>query len=627
MRSLHRKHRRGQILERDQYLRETTDLWFALEQGAIITQADTEGTITYVNDAFCQISGYTREEVLGQNHRIMKSGLHPLAFFEDLWKTITAGQVWKGEVCNKAKDGHPYWVHMTIVPFLDPAGLPHHYLAVRFDITDRKKAESDVLRTLQEREELLEAVSVGRLVPFRGDTKRGTLVLGEAARDVFGVDPGAFLNPGDLEILLDSEGRGRFANALAMVAPGSPAIFQSRLKQPGASALWTRWTIQQDGTGLRGVIQDVTEQQELEARLRQAQKLESLGTLVSGIAHDFNNLLTAVLGSMEVLSLDPTLSEEHQRRVSLALRAAERGRQLVSRLSAFSRKSSHDWSLSDLNHIVHEVATMAGHAIPDEIQLVVDLKEDLPLTYLDPGQLHQALLNLVLNARDALGIKGRIFLRTGRERLEDPSRLAERRPGEYLFAEVADDGPGIPQEIRARIFEPFFTTKPTGKGTGLGLSVVHGVVQRHLGILELDTEPGRGACFRVLLPFMPTEAPLQEAADPQGPLPLGLAMTDGQEQDELVALLHTLGRKVRILNAMGAKSDFEGIGALFLDSELAPSILRELLAPEGPASGLPWVALGEDPTRGIATAMDLRPIAVLPQRPSLKQLLRVVALL
>ena len=613
--------------EREQHLSEARDFLYALEQGAMITITDAEGDITYCNEAFAQASGYSLEELLGQNHRLLKSGHHPTEFFSDLWDTIKAGQVWKGEVCNRAKDGHLYWVQMSIVPFLGPFGVPHHFMAVRFDISDRKRAEAELLRTLRELEGLLEAVSVGRLVPFRSDADQGTLILGEAALAVLGVDPTKFQKPGDLDVLLDLEGRTRLKNALALVAPGSPATFQARMEGPEGATLWARWTILQEGGELRGVIQDVTEQQELEARLRQAQKLDSLGTLASGIAHDFNNLLATILGTTEILGEDPDLTQAQRRRVQLAHRAADRGRQLVSKLSTFGRKSAQDWALSDLNHVVHEVATMAGHALPNSIHLLTDLREDLPLTYLDPGQLHQALLNLILNARDALGLEGRITVRTGRGRVVFPERLGNRPGGDFIFIEVADDGPGMSAEVRSRIFEPFFTTKVTGKGTGLGLAVVHGVVQRHHGILELDTEPGRGACFRIFLPFLPTVALMDEDTPPAAPRPLGVLMPEGPDREELIELVHRLGREVRPLDPLRSLEHIHELGSVFIHADLAPSILREYQPLHGSESALSWVALGEDPTRGILSASDLRPVAVLPLRPSLRQMLRVIAIL
>jgi PAS domain S-box-containing protein len=324
------------------------------------------------------------------------------------------------------------------------------------------------------------------------------------------------------------------------------------------------------------ILRDITAQVEAEralaeseSRMRQSQKLEAIGQLAGGIAHDFNNLLTAINGYSE-LSL-AMLEAEHPLRENLVeiRKAGERAANLTRQLLAYSRKQMVIPRVLNLNQVVGNIGRMLRRLIGERYALVTGLEPDLELVRVDAGQVEQVLVNLVLNARDAMPDGGRIEIRTRNDFL-DPGRenmMLEAEPGQYAVLEVADEGVGMSPEIRERIFEPFFTTKSVGKGTGLGLPSVYGIVRQAGGALQVETAPGRGALFRIFLPAVTSgERSLEEA---QGPPQVGvrgsgetilLAEDEAAVRHFTSAVLEAAGyRVVQAADSHEALSRFPGI--------------------------------------------------------------------
>jgi PAS domain S-box-containing protein len=249
-----------------------------------------------------------------------------------------------------------------------------------------------------------------------------------------------------------------------------------------------------------GTVEDITHQRALEERMRHVEKMTAIGTLASGIAHDFNNLLTAIIGfgSVVLAHLDP--DDPNYARVEHIEQAGRRGADLTRRLLAFSRQAPAARLPADLNAVVAEAVPLLRQTIAPNVEIVVHSAAKLPLVEMDPGQLHQVVINLAVNGRDAMPDGGTLTLGTGKVAFdgENCSR-AGVEPGLYVLLSVADTGMGIPEAFKGRIFDPFFTTKPTGSGTGLGLSIVYGIVKNHGGFVSLDTGPS-GTRFDVYLP-------------------------------------------------------------------------------------------------------------------------------
>jgi signal transduction histidine kinase len=262
------------------------------------------------------------------------------------------------------------------------------------------------------------------------------------------------------------------------------------------------------------VVTDVTERTRLEEQLRQAQKLEAVGRLAGGVAHEFNNLLTVITGYCQLIldRLDP--ADPQRGNAEEIKQAADRAAALTAQLLAFGRKALSAPSVLDLNALVRDSERALRSLLGQAVELVLDLGPGLGAVRLDPGQFHQVLLNLALNAREAMPQGGRLTVRTAAVTLDeaDARQHPEGRPGPYVLLAVTDTGRGIGADIRPHLFEPFFTTKGAGGGSGLGLATVYGIVRQSGGHIEVDSEPGRGTTFRIYLPGVEATPPETAAA-------------------------------------------------------------------------------------------------------------------
>jgi len=268
-----------------------------------------------------------------------------------------------------------------------------------------------------------------------------------------------------------------------------------------------------------GVSTDVTERKLLEAQLRQAQKMEAIGQLAGGVAHDFNNLLTAILGYAKFAADSLPATDQCRRDVEEVIKAGRRAAALTNQLLAFSRTQVLRSTLLDLNVLVTSVSEMFRRLIGEHITLDLLLAPDLAPVQADAGQLEQVVMNLVVNARDAMEAGGHLTLQTANVELHASSGLPQQSvlSGWYVMLSVADDGIGMDEKTKRHLFEPFFTTKERGKGTGLGLATVYGIVKQSDGYIWVDSEPGRGSTFRVYLPR--TERVAETAAPVAAPRP------------------------------------------------------------------------------------------------------------
>ncbi len=364
----------------------------------------------------------------------------------------------------------------------------------------------------------------GRIVRANATLRR---MLGETAD----------LAPGRQAVsLFAREERQAVADAIATALDGArpPRRFVSRFDQPPSSA-GSEWDAavdvaatplrEADGT-VSGVVlrlSDVTALKSLEAQLAHGQKLAAVGQLAGGIAHDFNNLLTAVIGAADLVLAREALDETTAADVGQIRRSAERGAALVRQLLAFSRQQTLKPRVVAVNEAIRDLSDLLRRLLGAKVKLVLDLETPGRSVRVDPSQLDQVLINLAVNARDAMPDGGTLTLRSGRLTLFRPLARGEEviPPGRYVMIEVADTGSGIPKEVLGRIFDPFFTTKRDRGGTGLGLSMVHGIVRQSEGFLAVESEPGKGTLMRLYLPRCdaPVTAPAREPATAKPPPP------------------------------------------------------------------------------------------------------------
>jgi PAS domain S-box-containing protein len=352
-------------------------LTMAVEQAAetiVITQAD--GTIVYVNAAFERISGYSRQEALGQNPRFLKSGKHDKTFYQRMWATISSGKLWEGRLINKKKDGSLFHEDVGISAIRDATGKVLHYVAVKRDVTERLRAESLALRS---------------------------------------------------------------------------------------------------------------------------QRLEAIGTLAGGLAHDLNNALAPIMMAVDLIKNQyPGESDL----IDIVKTSSQRATGMVRQLLTFAKGSEGERVSIQPTHLVKEMRKIIYATFPKNIQLKVQFEQDLPTVLGDATQLDQVLLNLCVNARDAMPEGGTLSLKAYRVELDSlsASTIPDAKPGTYVALRVSDTGMGMLQEVLDRIFEPFFTTKVPERGTGLGLSTVLGILKGHGGFMQVTSQPGVGSVFTAYLP-------------------------------------------------------------------------------------------------------------------------------
>jgi len=270
------------------------------------------------------------------------------------------------------------------------------------------------------------------------------------------------------------------------------------------------------------LVRSIEQREKLQQQLSQSQKMESIGTLAGGIAHDFNNILTIILGYSSALTDSPGDTEKVRAGLEIIRETGMRGAVLVQQLLSLARSGNLTFQPADLNELLQQFAKIVAETFPKTIAVSVEISPDLPPTLADPNRLHQALLNLCVNARDAMKGDGKLVLKTAVVSGHDlKKRFADAKDESYACIMVSDTGAGIDKTVRDRIFDPFFTTKGPGEGTGLGLTAVYGIVREHDGFVEVESEPARGATFRIYLPLRPVNG--------KGPVETYAAATPGAE--------------------------------------------------------------------------------------------------
>jgi two-component system cell cycle sensor histidine kinase/response regulator CckA len=471
---------------------------------------DLDGRILYWNKGAERTFGWTAAEAAG---RKASDFLYDDAFrFNDARTTLLAAGDWKGEQVRHTKDGHDIVVESGWTLVRDEQGRPTSILAIHTDITERRQA-MEMVRAAQERMRF--ALDTANIGVWDMDCASGAVAWSETLEAQYGLQPGAFggtfeafvglIHPDDRESVLATVGTA--------MKSGVDFAFSSRALWSDGTIQWLsgagRFFIGEDGNPVRGVgiSQNITERRILERQYLQAQKMEAIGQLASGVAHDFNNLLTVILGFTGFVAADAAIDARHATDLREVIKAAERAAGLTRQLLAFSRQQVLQTAPLDVNLVITDMTVMLGRLIGEHIDISLALAPNLSPALADRGQLEQVVMNLVVNARDAMPGGGLLTIETTDVELENSSFHQETvMRGDYVMLAVTDTGSGMTKETQQHLFEPFFTTKAAGKGTGLGLSTTYGIVKQSDGYIWVYSELDRGTTFKVYLPRANPEA-------------------------------------------------------------------------------------------------------------------------
>jgi hypothetical protein len=474
----------------------------ATSEGILITDPNQpDNPIVYANPAFSRITGYHPEEIIGRNCRFLQGADTDPKAVAQLRRAIQQQQEIRTTLLNYRKDGQPFWNELKISPVLSEAGELLYFVGFQTDVTEQKQAEQKIC-------EQAALLDVATDAIFVRDLNHQILFWSKGAERLYGWKAEEVLKQNAVELINPVTTPQLTAALEAIVAQGE---WQGELQQATQSGraiiVESRWTLMRDSYGLPRAIlvvnTDITEKKQLEAQFLRAQRMESIGTLASGIAHDLNNELTPILASAQLLLMHSKIHEKKRRQLLENIQnSAKRGATLIKHVLSFARGVEGKRTVLQIRHLVSEVRQIVRETFPKSIEVHLDLPNDLWLVSGDATQLHQVLMNLCINARDAMPEGGTLSLSAANLWIdENYTRMnLDAHVGAYVVVSVADTGMGIPPEALDRIFEPFFTTKEVGKGTGLGLSTVLGIVKSHSGFVEVLSSVNSGTQFKVYIP-------------------------------------------------------------------------------------------------------------------------------
>ena len=530
-----------------------------------IYMLDSAGHVTSWNPGAERFKGYNAEEILGAHFSQFytpedrEDGLpeHALA------AAAEAGR-FEAEGWRVRKDGTRFWAHVVIDPIRRGAELIG-FAKITRDLTERRAAEQALRQSEEQFRILVSGVTdyaiymldpVGKVISWNAGAER---IKGYKPEEIIGDHFSRFYLPEEVQA-------GAPANALSIAREAGRFEKEGwRLRNDG-SRFWAHVVIdpitddEGEIVGFAKITRDITERAEAQRELEiarealyQSQKMEAIGQLTGGIAHDFNNLLAAITGSLDLLRKRLPYDPRTTPLLENAIQGAERGAILTQRMLAFARKQELKLEAVDIPQLVRGMGEFIRRSIGSNVEVRLGFADVLPRARTDPYQLETALLNLVVNARDALPKGGEIAITADQVNVARPQ--GERRMGSYVRLSVSDNGTGMPAEVAAKVTEPFFTTKGVGKGTGLGLSMVQGLAGQSGGWIEIESEVGKGTRIDLWLPLATADLPtsgllVTQAVEDVGERLVVLAVDDDPlVLTNTVAMLDELGHNVLVANS------------------------------------------------------------------------------
>lgn len=502
----------------EQELRRSELLYHSLVESLplCVFRKDSEGRFTFVNRQFCEFVGVPESETIGKTDFDLFPAEAAEKYRADDLRVMETGHAYDAEERTLRRQGENRWVRVIKSPLKDVTGKTVGIQGVFWDVTERREVRESLKESLSLLQATLDSTWDGILVvdqkgritsynhrfmemwqiPEEVMATRNVSVLVDLAMSQL-KDPDGFKARADA-INQDPEGR---CEDFLEFKDGRVFELYTQPQKVGDNIIGRVWCFH-DATARKRAE---NERRRIEEQLRQSQKLEAVGQLAAGVAHDFNNILTTILGNSSLLQSDLPPDSKVHGYVRQIIANPERAAKLTKQLMLFSRKQSPRYEPVNLNEILENMARMLRSLIGEDIELNCNYASNLPLIKADPGMMEQVIVNLVVNARDAMPQGGTLTLSTFAINLDETTAAQKglSDAGLYVCFSVLDTGIGMDAATMERIFEPFFTTKDVGKGTGLGLSTVHGIVQQHGGCIEVESAVGKGSRFTVFLPSCP----------------------------------------------------------------------------------------------------------------------------
>ncbi len=468
---------------------------------------DGEGRVTGANKQWCEWTGYKAQQLEGLKVRdLMKPESHEYLMKEVYPTFFKSGAIKNENVTILNKDGKQRDVQFSTIGYRNDLGRVERSVVVMNDVTRERAAESALRQSEERFRGSFEAAAHG-IVLVSPD---GYLVAGNNSFCELLNTPESELMKFRLQSLVSEEDRPVLLNHIGRLLSGEDKSCQMELRYNTVTGrkVWGLTSISvvrdSDGRVSNFVVQivDLTNRRQAEEKLKQAQKMEAVGQLTGGIAHDFNNLLQIVIGNLQLVEAALHTDEKAQKRAAEAMDAAERGSKLTGQLLAFARRQSLAPETTAVNTMLEGMGHILDRTIGGAIELKVDLMDGMPKVSVDQSQLESSILNLAINARDAMPNGGRLTIETSSSYLDHDyaAKHTEVTPGHYVLIAVSDTGTGISEQVIDNVFEPFVTTKDVGEGSGLGLSMVYGFIKQSGGHIKIYSEKGHGTAVKMYLP-------------------------------------------------------------------------------------------------------------------------------
>lgn len=456
----------------------------ALDSSAIVAITDPAGVIKYVNTKFVEISQYSESELVGQNHRIINSGVHSRDFFKDLWKKINSGKMWEGEVCNRAKDGSLYWVHTTILPFFKEDGSIDEFVSIRWDITDRKEAEQKLLAAKENLQSLIDASFEGLLVyDLSGEIRW----CNQSAQNIF-LETEAILLTKSIESLLGSK--------YVPFSENTQSLETTINSEKKVLEVSTKPYHFREHRAYLLTIRDITEKSRLEIQVLQQERLASVGVLASGLAHEIGTPLGVVRGRAELISMLPDLPESVTSGAKIIIQQIDRVSHLIRNLLKLARGEAEETPKAV--HVLSLLADIEDFLRVELKKNSIALKIEVPDSFEVLGvynSMFQVVLNLLVNAIHAIQDKNKNDLGQS-----GTIRIWSEANENHKILHIEDDGIGMTGEVMKNLFTPFFSTKEVGRGTGLGLPTSFKILQSWGGYISASSNYGKGSTLSIYIP-------------------------------------------------------------------------------------------------------------------------------